>query len=77
MESGKAKDRKTHSVRVEDLSYLKERDHRYNWFQRHWHHHRLRLALKKADKVIVPDSETAVDVVRYYFVPKDKIVIKG
>lgn len=63
-------------IEVGDISYLKEREHRYNWFQRHWHHHRLRIAIKKADIIIVPDPETAVDVVRYYFVPKDKIIIK-
>lgn len=62
-------------VEVGDISYLKEREHKYNWFQRHWHHHSLRIAIKKADVVIVPDPETAVDVVRYYFVPKDKIIV--
>ena len=35
-------------VEVDDLSYLVEREHPYNWFQRHFHHHRLRIALKKA-----------------------------
>ena len=56
-------------VEVGDLSYIKEREHHYNWFQRHYHHHRLRIALKKADLVIVSTPETAIDVVRYYFVP--------
>ena len=63
-------------VEVGDLSYLKERDHHYNWFQRHYHHHSLRIALKKADLVVVSTPETAVDVVRYYFVPKDKIKVR-
>lgn len=63
-------------VEVGDLSYLKEREHHYNWFQRHYHHHRLRIALKKADLVIVSTPETAIDVVRYYFVPKDKIKLR-
>lgn len=63
-------------VEVGDLSYLKEREHHYNWFQRHYHHHRLRIALKKADLVIVSTPETAIDVVRYYFVPKDKIKVR-
>ena len=62
-------DRKTGKrvVEVGDLSYLSDRDHPYNWFQRHYHHHRLRRALKRAEKVIV---------VRYYFVPKERITIK-
>ena len=63
-------------VEVGDLSYLKEREHHYNWFQRHYHHHSLRIALKKADLVIVSNPETAIDVVRYYFVPMDKIKVR-
>lgn len=62
-------------VEVSDLSYLTDRDHPYNWFQRHYHHHRLRIALKKADLVIVPDDKTAFDVSRFYFIPKDRIII--
>lgn len=63
-------------VEVDDLSYLSDRDHPYNWFQRHFHHHRLRLALKKADNIIVPDENVATDLVRYYFVSKDRIIIR-
>ena len=64
-------------IEVNDLSYLKERDHRYNWFQRHWRHHRIRISIKKADIVVVPDPETAFDVGRFYFIPKEKIVIRS
>ena len=63
-------------VEVDDLSYLVEREHPYNWFQRHYHHHRLRLSLKKADRVVAANPQVAVDLVRYYFVPKDIIVIR-
>ena len=63
-------------VEVGDLSYLKEREHHYNWFQRHYHHHRLRLSLKKADRVVAANPQVAVDLVRYYFVPKEIIVIR-
>ena len=62
-------------VEVEDISYLKERSHSYNWFQIHWRHHRLRYFLKRADEVIVHDQETAIDVARYYFIPKEMITI--
>ena len=48
-------------VEVDDLSYLVEREHPYNWFQRHFHHHRLRIALKKADLVIASSPEVATD----------------
>ena len=63
-------------VEVDDLSYLSDREHRYNWFQRHFHHHRLRLSLKNAEIVIVPDAETAVAVHHYYFDHKENIVIR-
>ena len=62
-------------VEVGDISYLKERNHKYNWFQVHWNHHRLRYYLKKADVIIVKDAETAFDVFRYYFIPKDRITV--
>ena len=64
------------TVETGDLSYLSDREHRYNWFQRHFHHHRLRLSLRNADEVIVPDAETATSVHHYYFIPKDKIIIR-
>ena len=60
-------------VEVRDLSYLKDRNHPYNWFQRHYHHHRLRIALRRADRVLAENDTVATDLVRYYFVPKDKI----
>lgn len=63
-------------VEVDDLSYLRDREHRYNWFQIHYHHHRLRVALKRADVVIASNPEVATDIVRYYFVPKDKIKLR-
>ena len=64
-------------VEVEDLSFLCDRNHPYNWFQRHYHHHTLRIALKKADVVIAANQKVAIDLVRYYFVPKGKIVVKS
>ena len=64
-------------VEVEDLTFISDREYPYNWFQRHFHHHRIRLALKKADVVIAASPEVAIDLVRYYFVPKDKIVVRG
>lgn len=63
-------------IEVDDLTFIGDRDYPYNWFQRHFHHHRLRLALKKADLVVAADTRVAVDLVRYYFVPKEMIVIR-
>lgn len=74
----KYKDKKTgvRVVEVSDLSFLREWNHRYGWFRRHYKHHRLRRALKKAGKVVAADSVVAADIARYYRVPKDRIDMK-
>ena len=64
-------------VEVTDISFLSEREHPYNWFKRHMIHHRLRLALKRVDKVIVHNSQTAENIHRFYFIPKDHIMIES
>ena len=64
-------------VEIDDLTFISDRDYPYNWFQRHFHHHRIRLALKRVDIVIAASPEVAIDLARYYFVPKDKIVVRG
>ena len=64
-------------VEVTDISFLCEREHPYNWLKRHIIHHRLRLALKRVDKVIVHDSQTAENIHRFYFIPKNLILIKS
>ena len=73
----KYKDKKSgmRLVEVDDLSFISDRNHRYGWFRLHYKHHRLRFALKRADKVLVADHQVARDVVKYYFVPKSKIII--
>ena len=63
-------------VEVDDLSFLSDRDHRYGWLKRHYRHHRLRRALKKAEKITASNPKVATDLVRYYFIPKDRITIK-
>ena len=63
-------------VEVHDLSFLSDRNHSYGWLRRHLRHHKLRRALKKAEKIIASNRQVATDINRYYFVPKDKITIK-
>jgi hypothetical protein len=63
-------------VEVSDLSYLTEREHRYNWFQRHYHHHRLRRALKKASRIVAANKSVAQDIHRFYFIPNENIDLK-
>ena len=63
-------------VEVSDLSYLTDRDHHYNWFQRHYHHHRLRRSLKKAARIVAADKKVAQDIHRFYFIPNENIDLK-
>ena len=73
----KYRDRKTGKITMEvsDLSFLKEKDHPYGWFKRHFLHFQLKLALRNVDIIYVPDTSVGVDLVRYYFVQKDKVVV--
>lgn len=68
--------KKTKVTVVEDLSYLSDRTHRYNWIQRHYHHHRLRRRLKKSYIVIARNEKVATDIHRFYFIPKTNIIIR-
>jgi len=62
-------------VEVYDLSFLRDRNHPYSWLKRHFLHFRLKFALWKADRVYAKDTIIGVDLVRYYFVPKEKIIV--
>lgn len=74
----KYKDKKTgvRVVEVSDLSFLREHNHRYGWLRRHYKHHRIRRALKKAGQVIAADQMVAADIYKYYRIPKDNISLK-
>lgn len=63
-------------VEIDDLSFLRERKHRYGWIRRHYHHFRHKRAFRKADIIIAEDESVALDVVRYYFVPKTKVLLR-
>ena len=76
MKKYKDKEGKT-VVETEELSFLTDHGHSYGWLRCHFHHHRLRLALKKADHVIVPDAETAENLHRFYFIPREIIHVKS
>ena len=64
-------------VEVDDLSFLSDRNHEYGWIRRHYRHHKLRRALKRADMIIAGTPKVATDIARYYFIPKERISIKG
>ena len=63
-------------VEVNDLSFIKDRDHRYGWVKRHYRHFRLRRALRKAKSIVAADPDVAFDISRYYFIPKDRITVR-
>ena len=63
------------TLEIHDLSFLKEKEHPYGWFKRHFLHFRLKLALQHVDIIYVSDPAIGIDLVRYYFVPKDKISV--
>lgn len=63
-------------LEVGDLSFLGDRDHRYGWLRRHILHFRMHLELRRADHVVAESEAVAADLVRYYFVPKDRISLK-
>ena len=62
-------------VEIYDLSYIGDRNHEFGWVGLHFRHFRTHLLLKWADKVYVPDCDVAIDLVRYYFYPRKKIVV--
>lgn len=62
-------------VEVYDLSFLSDRNHEYGWFRRHYRHHKLRRALKRADSIKASSPKVATDIARYYFIPKDRITV--
>lgn len=63
-------------VEINDLSFLRDRDHRYGWIRRHYKHFRLRRALRKAKAIIAADPEVAAEIRRYYFIQKDRITVR-
>lgn len=62
-------------VEVYDLSFLTYRNHPYNWFQRHFYHHRLRIMLKGAVRILAASDTIAKDLHRFYFIPYDRIAL--
>ena len=71
------KDKGKRIVELDDLSFISDRSHKLGWLRLHLMHFRIKFALSRADKVIVPSEQVAYDVSRYYFFPKYRIYISG
>jgi hypothetical protein len=57
------------------LDFISDRDNKLGWFGLHFRHFRIKILLKWADKVYVPDYQVAVDLVKYYFYSRENIVV--
>ena len=62
-------------VEVYDLSFISDRVHPYGWLKRHFLHFRFKFSVCRAVRIYANDTTIGVDLVRYYFVPKEKIVV--
>ena len=71
------KERKTglRSMDIYDLSFISDRNHKLGWFGLHLRHFTIKVFLKCADRVRVPDYKVAIDLIKYYFYPKDRITV--
>ena len=62
-------------VEIYSLDFISDRNHEYGWLGLHFRHFRVKLLLKWADKVYVPDFQVAIDLVKYYFYPREDIIV--
>ena len=63
-------------LQIESLAFLYQREG-YGWIQRHWLNIRHKRAIRRADIIMVPDPQTAYELEKYYFVPRETIVVEG
>ena len=72
-----SRDRRTgkRMVQIYSLDFLGDRNNGYSWLGLHYRHFRIKLLLRWAKKVYVPDFSVAIDLIKYYFYPMDNIVV--
>ena len=63
-------------LHIESIAFLYQREG-YNWLQRHWLNIRHKIAICRADIIMVPDPQTAYELEKYYFVPRETIVVES
>lgn len=61
-------------VTIHDLIFLFF-PHTYSWINRHLFNLKFRSSCRKADRIIAVSQCTAKDIVKYYFIPKQKISV--
>ena len=62
-------------LEIHGLDFISDRGHKYGWFGLHFRHFRIKALLKWADKVYVPSCDVAIDLVKYYFYPRENIIV--
>ena len=62
-------------VEVDSLAFLYER-YGYSWLKRHVLNRRHKRALKRSDFVTAPDAEVAYEIEKYYFIPKEMVIVR-
>ena len=60
-------------LEIYSLDFISDRNHTYGWLGLHLRHFRIKILLKWADKVHVPAYDVAMDLVKYYFYPRERI----
>ena len=63
-------------LEIDDLEFLKNPEHRYGWFKRHFLSHWLKWALNNSDVIVAGDHATAFDIHRFYYIPSDLITVR-
>lgn len=63
------------TAEIYDLSFISNRNNRYGWLGLHYRHFYIKAVLVWAQKIYVPDFTVAMDLIKYYFCPKEKIVV--
>ena len=61
-------------VTIHDLIFLFF-PHTYSWLDRHIFNLKFRSACRKADRIVAVSRCTARDIIKYYFIPKQKITV--
>lgn len=62
------------AVTVSDLVFLSS-PYGFSWFQRHRNNILVRRACLSSSRIFAPSQAVAADIVKYYFIPKEKITV--
>ena len=64
------------TLEVGELEFLKNPEHNYGWFKRHFLSMWLKWALNHSDIIVAGDETIAFDIHRFYYIPSAHIIVK-